>query len=257
MGQKIQHKLVVRLAALTALTFSLILVLRQGDQVSLGMAQTIASFQPQAPVIVAHNEPNNPLVISAERQLPNTEQTPEVAFSVTNVTNKTVKAFAIKLEAMSDNKITSSVSLYNLDLSANDLSPNRSLNEFGTYEPLSNSQHRVTLSVDYVEYSDGTRWGLDSAKSGERVAGQRTAIKILTMRLIRIVREGNANDFANALESSISIELPPQHSEEWNDGFRLGAGAVVQRLKRAHQLGGLGRVNTELSGLATRVSGDH
>lgn len=257
MGQTVHHKLIVRLAALAAVTFSLILVLRQDGQVGFSMGQPMPTFQDQAPIIVAHNEPNSPLVISAERQLAKTDQAPELAFNVTNVTSKTITAFAIKLEVISDSKVASTVSLYNLEFSSRDLSPNRSLSEFATYDNLSKSQHRVTLSVDYVEFSGGNGWGLDSAKSAERVAGQRAATDAVATRVIRIIREGNTNDFVNTLESMASIDPPAQYSEEWKDGFRLATGAVVQRLKRAHQLGGLVRVNNELSRFATRLSGDH
>src|ERR687896_645613 len=98
MGQTVHHKLIVRLAALAAVTFALILVVKQDDQVGLSTAQSMPAFQPQAPIIVARNEPGSPLVISAERQLPKTEQAPEIAFNVTNVTNKTIIAFAIRVE---------------------------------------------------------------------------------------------------------------------------------------------------------------
>ena len=256
MGQTVKHKLIVRLAALAAVTFSLILVLRQDDQVGLGMAQSMPAFQPQAPMILARNERGSPLVISAERQLARTEQAPEVAFNVTNVTNKTISAFAIKVEVMSDSKVVNTVALYNLELSANDLPPNRSLSRFDTYENLSNGQHRVTLSVDYVEFSDGKRWGPDSAKSAERVAGSRAAIKTFTTRLSGIIRGTNPNDVANVLDSMAKLAPPPQHSEEWNDGFHGAARSLTNRLKRANESGGLGQVNSELSRYVIRLSGD-
>ncbi len=257
MGQTVHHKLIVRLAALAAVTFSLILVLRQDDQVRFGMAQSMPAVQPQAPTIVARNEPGSPLVISAERQLAKTEQAPEIAFNVTNVTNKTITAFAIKLEVASGSRLVTEVSLHNLELSATDLPPNRSLSNFDTYENLSSEQHRVTLSVDYVQFSDGKRWGLDSVKSAERIAGQRAAIEIFTTRLAGIIRGTNAKDLANVLESMANIEPPPQHSEEWNDGFRGATRSVSNRLKRANQAGGLGQVHTELSRFATKRAGDH
>jgi hypothetical protein len=249
------HKLIVRLAALVAVTFSLVLVLKQDGEVGLSMAQPIPSLQAQAPIIVAHNEPNSPLVISADRQLPKTEQAPEVAFNVTNVTNKRIIAFAIKLEVMSDSKSASTVSLYNLELSSTDLPPNGSLDEGGTYDNLSNSQHRVTLSVDYVEFYDGKRWGSDSVKSAERVAGQRAATKILATRFAGIIRGANVNDLPNVLESMAAIDPPLQHSEEWNDGFRSASRSVTNRLKRANQAGGLRQVNRELDRLAAKLAG--
>ena len=256
MGQTVHYRLIVRLAALAAVTFALILVVKQDDQVGFGMAQSIPAFQPQAPIIVARNEPGNPLVISAERQLPKTEQAPEIAFNVTNVTNKTIIAFAIRVDAAAGELTpVSKILLQNLELSATDLPPNRSLSNFDTYENLSSEQHRITLSVDYVEFSDGKKWGLDSLKSSEKVSGSRAALGTLTTQLAEIVRGTNANELANALESLANIEPPPQHSEEWNNGFRWATRSVANRLKRANQAGGLSQVNTELSKFATRRAG--
>jgi hypothetical protein len=256
MDQTVHHKLLVRLVALAAVSFSLILVLRQDDQIGLGMAQSMPVFQPQAPIIVARNEPGSPLVISAERQLAKTEQAPELSFNVTNVTSKTVTAFAIKQEVVSGEKAGTTVYLYNLPLSATKLPPNSALNESATYDNLSDSQHRVTLTLDYVQFSDGKTWGSDSSKSGERVAGQNAASQIVITRLRGMIRDGNAHeDFAKTLESVTSIQPPAQHSDEWNEGFRLAMSTVADRLKRAHQLGGLGRVTTELTNLEMTLSG--
>lgn len=257
MDQTVRHKLIVRLAALAAVTFALILVVKHDNQVGLGLAQSKPAFQPEAPIIVSRNEPGSPLVISAERQLAKTEQDPEIAFNVTNVTNRTITAFAIKLEVASGSRVVNTVSLSNLELSATDLPPNRSLSKFDTYENVSNSQHRVTLSVDYVQFSDGQKWGSDSAKSAERVSGQRAAVETLTARLPGIIRATNANDLGNVLESVADIEPPSQHSDEWNDGFRKATRSVANRLKRANQAGGLGQVNTELSRYAVKRAGEH
>ena len=256
MGQMMHHKLLVRLVALAAVSFSLILVLRQDDQVGLGMAQSMPVFQPQAPVIVAHNNPGSPLVISAERQLPKTEPAPEIVFNVTNVTNKTIIAFAIRVEeAAGQLTPTSKILLQNLELSATDLLPNRSLSNSDTYENVSSEQHRITLSVDYVEFSDGKKWGVDSLESSEKVAGSRAGLEMLMTRLPETIRATNANELANVLESMGNIEPPPQHSEEWNYGFRWATRSVANRLKRANQTGGLSQVNTELSRFTTRRAG--
>ncbi len=257
MGQTTHHKLIVRLAALAAVSFSLILVLRHDDQLGLSMAQSTPAFQPQAPpMIVARNEPGSPLVISAERQLPKTEQAPEIAFNVTNVTNKTVIAFAIRVEQTAAGLTpTNKILLQNLELSGTDLPPNRSLSSFDTYDNLSSEQQRITLYVDYVEFSDGKKWGLDSVKSSEKVAGSRAALQTLTKRVAEITRGTNANDLGNVLESLANIEPPQQQSNEWNEGFRWASRFIALRFKRANQAGGLGQVNTELSKFAARRTG--
>ena len=249
MGQTVYRKLFGRLAALAAVSFCLVVVvLRQDGPVGLGMAQQpMQSFQAPAPVIVARNDPNSPLVISAEHLLAKSEQAPEVVFNVTNVTNKTITAYAIRFDVASGSKVDTSVTLIDLELSAIDLPPNRSRDQADTYENFSNSQHRVTLSVDYVEFSDGKSWGVDTTKSAEKVAGARAAIETLRMRFAGIIRSATANDLPEILESMATIELPAEHSDSWNFGFRSGTRSLTNRLKRANQAGGLAEVNSELS----------
>src|SRR5688572_3275936 len=248
-----QHKLVVRFAALAALSLTLVIVLREDNQGGLSKAQAPQQFQVQTPVIRADIQPDSPLAISAERQLDKTEQAPEVAYNVTNVTNKTITAFAVKLEVSADSKSVATVSLNNLEVVASNLPPNQSLNQFTTYDNFANAQHRVTLSVDFVQFSDGTTWGRDSAKSAERVAGQRAGIDAVTSRVSNVVRGGKPNELAGVLDSILTTEPATSgHSEAWNEGFRSARLSVANRFKRANSAGGLNKVNSELSRFATK-----
>ena len=112
---------------------------------------------------------------------------------------------------------------------------------------------RILLSVDYVEFADGKKWGADSIKSAERSAGQRAAAHIISKRLLKILSSGNLDDVVIAIEAgAANIEPPPGRSEEWKEGFRIGCNSVTGQLKRAQAKGGLSRIGIELRRLAEK-----
>ncbi|OLE52277.1 MAG: hypothetical protein AUG51_18755 [Acidobacteria bacterium 13_1_20CM_3_53_8] len=112
------------------------------------------------------------------------------------------------------------------------------------------------MSADYVEFSDGTNWGDDSARYAETSAGLRTAAHMLSKKLLNILNAGGPSAVMNALEAGgANIELPAGHSEQWRTGFRSGRIIVAERLKRAQNTGGLDQVERELRQLVERFKG--
>lgn len=116
--------------------------------------------------------------------------------------------------------------------------PNQMSTSFDSYQTSSVTAERVIFSVDYVEFSDGTKWGSDSAKSAERSEGIRAASYILSHRLLAILHKGNPSDVLDAIEKgAANIEPPTGRSDEW--GFRLACRSIVERVKRAQKKGQL------------------
>jgi hypothetical protein len=248
----------LRLAALSILIFCLVIISRNDSKARLtATKQQEPTFtQTQPPIVTAENQAGTPLVVSGARLVSVDPQSAEIAFRLTNVCSKTIRAFAIKEDVGAGGEHKSTTSLVNLDLTNSELRPNDSTNEFSSYQPFSEKEHHITLSVDYVEFSDGTSWGLDSAKSAERTAGQRAALQILSKRLIKVLNAGNSADVITAIDAGVAnIEPPTGRSEEWKEGFRLGCKSVVLRLKRAQGRGGWIQVDSELRQLAERSQG--
>jgi hypothetical protein len=90
----------------------------------------------------------------------------------------------------------------------------------------------VTLSVDFVEFIDGGRWGPDSLKNGERVDGNRAGAKAERDDLRKALVAGGTEGVIRSLDS---IQPEPDqavtHSPEWLDGFRSGVGWIRERIR--------------------------
>jgi len=198
-----------------------------------------------------------PLLISSPRILSWDGQNGEFAFELINMSSKPIRAYAIKQEIEAGGTQLSSVLFSNLDLTNHPpLQPNQSSTVFDTCQAMSEKEQRITLSVDYVEFSDGTKWGVDSAKSADRSAGQRAAASLISKRLLKILNEGNLNDVLNAIEAGTpSIEPPAGRSEEWKEGFRLGSNSIAAYLKDAKKRGDLKQAEQKLRQLAERFKG--
>lgn len=230
------HKLILRLLALSVLTFCFVLVTRSGGGSSLGPSQETAtvSIQTQEPTITVEVQADVPLAItsvtSAGRMAPDS-QFVEFGFYVINVSPKPIRAYAIKQEISANGtKLGGGVALYNSQLANSVLRPNQSVFIGDTSNVTSGKKNTISLSVDFVEFADGTKWGPDSVKSSERAAGQRAGAHDISQRLLEGLNEGKVENVIHEMEAA-NVEFADDHSEEWKEGFRAGRIAVLNRLK--------------------------
>lgn len=261
MNKLYKHPLLLRLLTLGVLTFCLGLLSRGGSNTPLANTKELPppSSQTQAPTLTVKAQKDTPLLISAPRILSWDGRNGEFAYELINMSGKPIRAYAIKQKVEAEGTQSSNVLFSNLDLTNHPLlQPNQSLTTFDTCQAVPDKEQRITLFVDYVEFSDGTKWGTDSTKSADRSAGQRTAIHLLSTRLLKVLNAGNPSDVVNAIEAgATNIEPPGSHSDEWKEGFSIGSHNVIGQLKRAQQRGGLSQIPIELRRLAERFKGEN
>jgi hypothetical protein len=247
------HNLSYRLFALGILTFCLILVSRTGGNFSLVSSSdtSAASGGTQEPIITVEPQADSPLAItsaaSAGRMGPDS-QFVEFGFYLVNVSAKPVRAYAIRQDILVDGiKQGGGVSLHNRQLSNSVLRPSQSIFIGGTSNVAADKKTIISLAVDFVEFSDGTKWGVDSTRSSERAAGQRLAAYMITQRLSQILSAGKAEDVLNAVDSGMAnLEPPADLSLDLKAGFQSGRGSILDRLKRSKEKGGLKELEREL-----------
>jgi hypothetical protein len=259
MAELYKHRLLLRILTLGILTLCLSLLSRNGTNTPFANTKESPSvlIQTQAPIIEVQTQNGTPVLITSPRILSWDGQHGEFAFELLNMSGQSVRAYAIKERAEAGGSQSSSVMFINLDLTqAPRLQPSQAITNYDTYQASSEKQQRLTLSVDYVEFSDGTKWGFDSAKSSERSAGQRAAAYLISKRLLKVLDEGTPNDVLNALESGAANgELSKGQSEEWKEGFHSGNNSVSMQLKNAQKKGGAAQVEQKLRQLADKFKG--
>jgi len=96
-------------------------------------------------------------------------------------------------------------------------------------EPL----EKLVLSVDFVEFADGTRWGLDTMKNAERVDGVRAGAKAERDALMRVLKAEGADGVARSLDSvAPEPDLASSRSKEWLNSFSDGVNWMRERVRR-------------------------
>jgi hypothetical protein len=256
-----RHRLSLRLLALTVLIVCLVIISRKNSDAHLAATtpqQRAQLAETPRPIVTVQPQMGTPLVISAPRIVSGNQEYKEVAFDLINVSDKPIRAYAIKQEVAVAGTPPSGTALFiNLDLTNSPRLPvNQLTTTFNTFDLIPSKEAHVSLSIEYVEFSDGTSWGPDSAKYADQSAGQRAAMLILSKRLRSFLSAGNPDEVMSAIETAAaSIEPPAGRSDEWKGAFRSAGNSIVSRLKRAQAKGGLNLVDRELRRLSESSSG--
>lgn len=199
--------------------------------------------------VVAEKQPGSPLLIQVTNVDASNPLQPRYQYSVTNVGDKPVRAYAIKESTSLDaGGPVVRTHFTNLPSTAQFLTPYGVKSaEGGLGSSYQVPPIKVELSVDFVELADDTRWGDDAAKSGDTLDGMRAGGKAAIKRYREVLAsQGDAGlDRALSSDSPMQYEGKPK-SEEWARGFDMGVGFVRGRIKQAKEKGGKDEVSREL-----------
>lgn len=199
--------------------------------------------------VVVEKQPGSPLLIQITSVDSSNPLQPRYQYSVTNVGDKPVRAYAIKEGTSLDaGGPVIRTRFTNIPSTAQLLTPYGVRYEEGGLGKLYQVPPiKVELSVDFVELADGTRWGGDTGKTGDTLDGMRAGGKAAIKRY----REVLAGQGDAGLERALSSDSPVRYegqpkSEEWARGFDMGVGFVRGRVKQAKGKGGKNEVRREL-----------
>ena len=178
-----------------------------------------------------------PLILTAQQIVSTDVYRPGFDYLVTNTNQKSIRAYTIRIESIYGDagaRMTRS-SLSNLIARELVLGPGQSRQTIesgaATYpEPVK----EILLSLDFVEFDDGTTWGADTFKSAETLAGERAggkaAIRYYRTKFERgeLKQEDLENDAFEILK-----QMDTDASAARRRGFESGIGIVRNRLRRA------------------------
>jgi hypothetical protein len=202
----------------------------------------------QIPAVSAPAQSNAPLLISAITvNSASTPLEPKLDYILTNVSGKSITAYAVRHLVLHGGQRSEGVIL-RTSISINSMLQS-GLSESASLggEALSEPVESIQLIVDFVEFEDGTTWGVDRFKSAERLRGQRAGTREEAERVLKLINERGVNITAQLLAAEGSdLVLPTGHSPEWSEGFREGINFKRGRLKRAFLKDGSSGVVNEL-----------
>lgn len=246
-----------RLLTLLVMALTLIMVSRGNrDQLkAFTIRENAALSIPQKPVIAVDIQPDAPIVISSPRVVYADSQYAEFVYDLTNTSTKAVRAYAIRQQVYPQKGAASSFLFENLPLSGHPpFGPKALTTSSDTSDIEPGKEQRVVLSVDYVEFVDGTTWGQDLGNFAETSAGQRAAAALITARLQQVNQSSGRQDVLKLIEDARADSKPSTtQSANWQRGFTSAVASVTERLKRAYTKGGSNQLKYELSQVTTQL----
>lgn len=188
----------------------------------------------QSPVISIQPQPNVPLIVLTVRNDSTTIHNPEFDLVVMNTSAKSIRAYAIRYDTVSAQSKSGGLELTNKESHSSVLQPGRSETidiNGGSYQ--ADALNSITVSIDFVEFEDGSTWGPDTYKSAERLDGLRTGARAAVQHLLRILKASGPAAVFDILETeAINMPIGTAHSSQWLDGFQEGVNFIKGRLKQ-------------------------
>ena len=120
---------------------------------------------------------------------------PSFEYTVVNNNDKPIRAYTIRR----DDGLTGS----NLSMLNSPLQPGQSLWEALGNTTYSEPVQAILLSVDFVEFTDGTFWGPDTTRSSQRLAGIRAGMSVERSRLLTIFNDDGIAKLISHLEAEL------------------------------------------------------
>ena len=158
---------------------------------------------------------------------------PTVYFTVTNNSGKRIITYAVKNEAkLSRGTISTAITMItNPDRKHALRSGKGGQMEFSDLH-YGEPPESMILSIDFVEFLDGTRWGPDTTKTGERLDGVRAGAQAQRDALMKVLMADGPEGVIRSLDSiTAEADQSIPRSQEWLDGFRGGVGSVRGRVR--------------------------
>ncbi|HEX8181649.1 MAG TPA: hypothetical protein VF525_19060 [Pyrinomonadaceae bacterium] len=186
-----------------------------------------------------------PLVITLSNIDDSNPSAAQVNYVLQNISNKSIRAYAVLEESITSRGRGTGSTIVNLTSNAEGLQSSQIRS--GTYESGA-SLLSLKLSIDYVEFVDGTTWGNDTQHTAENLAGQRTGSQETVKRLRELFNQQGQDALVQLVKrKDAEVATPPvDRSAVWQYGFQVGHNSVLHRLRIAYEKGGPQKLTSEL-----------
>ena len=149
----------------------------------------------------------------------------KINFTMQNISDKSIKAYALTGRGT----ITS---IHTKKL----FEPDKMTNEVYYVERENIKPNMViTLSIDYVEFEDGTSWGADVFKQSEIIKGYKNGKAGAIEKIRELINKRDSKTLRNLFrQESIETAVPAPDSKQtdnWQRGFKLGYKSVIRNMQ--------------------------
>ena len=191
---------------------------------SSGQTNKHADQKPLIVEVIAQND--NPLRIMLIDIDNSALSVQKVNYTIQNIANKPVRGYVIWAKGKNTGKITTN------------FFPTKSFQPGTVYtEELSVEREGIkpdeslSLSIDYIEFEDGSSWGEDIQGQSEHLIGARAGVEVAVKELRSLINNRETAALTALLEKNlvdVDVSLPKTaQSEKWRTGFTDAYKAIV------------------------------
>jgi hypothetical protein len=184
--------------------------------------------------VLKKNQPDSPLTIVSWKVEDSPDgRMPIIEVNLISDTHKRILVYVIKNDALlSNGTISHSVAFIAHDRK-HALRPGVAPKVEFSGMQYSEPPHSLTLSVDFVVFTDSTRWGEDTLNTDEQLKGLRAGAQAEREALLHMLNTEGVEGLMHSLDSiAPQPESVSNHSPKWLDGFNGGVGSVREQVRR-------------------------
>jgi hypothetical protein len=214
----------------------------------------------QSPTIVVTPQEGTPLQVLSTWIQSIKAQDFRIVAQYQNQSGKEIRAYAIKSQIATSKLQNGHCQFVNLTQRSAIWRPTeiRAVEFTDSEEDQINS---IRLTVDFVEFTDGTIWGSDSENSRDLLAGQREGAKLERQRLRQLIQTKGEDALVSDIQARdgkhTQSALSENHSTQWLEGFRNGVASIRRRLNGAIALNNKDQIKAELNRAFDTSEEDH
>lgn len=208
-------------------------------------AQTKDAPPQSKPSALVHSQPESPLRVTLLEFEASNPLRPVAKLMVTNMSEKPVQAYALRYDSVTTSAKSSGVILTNAASTGSLLQPGLSETTGISDIEYSESLKKLVISVDYVEFEDGTNWGADTYKSGQRLAGNRAGAQAALNQLSEMLKKHGSQYVVDNIDK-LEILPPLGQPDEWVRGFKTGLNSIRERIRQSYKWEGLHSIQEKI-----------
>lgn len=182
---------------------------------------------------------DNPILITVINVDNSAESYQKINYAVQNIGNKSIRGYVVWGSGKNTGKIITNF------LPTKLFQPNASFTEelFIERENLK-SDGKISLTIDYVAFEDGSSWGEDTQGQSEQINGGCVGAATAAEQFVKIIENKDEATLNNIMKKPLlEVEIPlpegfKNKSEKWQTGFRGGYKSIISYIKKQQDKGG-------------------
>jgi len=200
----------------------------------------------QTPEVIVVSQPDSPLLVTTSSRwaTPGAEIF-DLYVVVKNRDTKSIRAFTTRID-FGERKPSQACIVDNIYFPGKVLKQDEGDGKSRFLAVKNNSA--IQVSVDYVEFVDGSTWGQDTCQTVEYLAGERAGGDAAIKWFTNLIQEKGTKAVVEMIRSgSVSVEKPHSTSARWDEAFRKGVDIISRRVMDAYSREGEAEVAVVLS----------